>query len=427
MPVSYSSSTESSNAEGEVGQCAKGVLGSLCTEVKCSIDWLTGLSVADGEMYTAGYDGTASVVCKKVGRVKKQLSCKSPVMCVAFFSSSNRRRILTGDSEGTLTIWNHTYNKISEIELGKATSLATWDGRAYITSGKTVNCVDIEKAVLETSVVTQCTNNIIIIEEGVIYTGGDGMVVSSFAAIHGEGEKMRLLRTFKGMSSSVLSLAGSKTMLAAGGYDGHIKAWNLITGASMLTLKAHSSFVSSLAFTSTGLELWSGSGDGFIKSWEVNSGQCSLLIDTKAEITSIHLEEFAGKIFSSNRSGSVKSFYIRNTCAGIESSAMSDSAPSSMCTQACRKIAAQEYQQAHALFQHHLEEIQGSFTAKLDVMRAEKDALSIENKRLHDIIRKLTLENQRLLNTHSITPVLPADGEAEYTHDLDDIDSEMVA
>eukprot|EP01064_Diplonema_japonicum_P020990 TRINITY_DN3053_c1_g4_i1.p1 TRINITY_DN3053_c1_g4~~TRINITY_DN3053_c1_g4_i1.p1 ORF type:complete len:443 (+),score=64.88 TRINITY_DN3053_c1_g4_i1:83-1330(+) len=388
MPLSYSSSTESLAED-----TTKHTIGTLSDEVKCTSDWITGLAVSGNNLFASGYDGNGVILSGKQGRVTGTLRCGSAALCVAHFGG----RILTGDTNGNLKIWGHDNTLIKSLHLCDSgiKSIATWDGLAYATAGKAVFCVNINTCESEYTIQTSYSNNVIITEAAVLYTGGDAMSIKSYST---DGSKLRPMKSFKGMSSSVFSLAASKTILAAGGYDGYIKAWNLVTGAYFLSLKSHSSFVSGLQFASSGLELWSGSGDGYVKAWEVNSGSCSLIIDTASEITSIQLSEYSGKVHTANRSGTVKTFFIRNSVSG---SSVSDFTPL-QCTQTCKKIAEQEHAEVQAAFQTQLAAMQDSCLAKLDVLKAEKDEVAFENKRLHAVIKNLLIENQRLQNSGTL-------------------------
>jgi WD40 repeat protein len=56
--------------------------------------------------------------------------------------------------------------------------------------------------------------------------------------------------------------------LASGGVDGAVRVWDLERGQELLTLRGHTSFVSSLAFTPNGQKLVSSSDDGLVRVWD---------------------------------------------------------------------------------------------------------------------------------------------------------------
>ena len=55
--------------------------------------------------------------------------------------------------------------------------------------------------------------------------------------------------------------------LASGSDDNTVRVWDTVSGACLLTLAGHTSYVSSLAVLPDG-ELASGSGDDTVRIWE---------------------------------------------------------------------------------------------------------------------------------------------------------------
>jgi WD40 repeat protein len=84
----------------------------------------------------------------------------------------------------------------------------------------------------------------------------------------------KLLQTLKGHSSWVNSVAYSPDgqTVASGSWDKTIKLWNVKTGNLLQTLKGHSSSVNSVAYSPDGQTLASGNGDKTIKLWNVKTG-----------------------------------------------------------------------------------------------------------------------------------------------------------
>ncbi|MFM6270296.1 MAG: WD40 repeat domain-containing protein, partial [Dolichospermum sp.] len=83
-----------------------------------------------------------------------------------------------------------------------------------------------------------------------------------------------LLQTLKGHSNWVWSVAYSPDgqTVASGSDDNTIKLWNVNTGNLLQTLKGHSELVSSVAYSPDGQTVASGSLDKTIKLWNVNTG-----------------------------------------------------------------------------------------------------------------------------------------------------------
>jgi len=86
--------------------------------------------------------------------------------------------------------------------------------------------------------------------------------------------------TLRGHSDWVRSVAFSpdSKRLASGCGDKTIKIWDALAGGELLTLKGHSGEVSSVAFSPDGKLLASGSYDGSIKLWDAASGKELLTI-----------------------------------------------------------------------------------------------------------------------------------------------------
>jgi WD40 repeat protein len=93
-----------------------------------------------------------------------------------------------------------------------------------------------------------------------------GLLLSPLSA-----QEPKLQDTLKGHTNWVMSVAFSpdgKT-LASASVDQTIKLWDVATGKEQATLKGHTEVVFSVAFSPDGKRLASGSKDGTIKLWDV--------------------------------------------------------------------------------------------------------------------------------------------------------------
>ena len=86
----------------------------------------------------------------------------------------------------------------------------------------------------------------------------------------------KLLKTLKGHSSWVNSVAYSPdgTKIISGSTDGTVKIWDANTGQCLKTLEGHSYSVNSVAYSPDGTKIISCSEDKTIKIWNANTGQC---------------------------------------------------------------------------------------------------------------------------------------------------------
>jgi len=91
---------------------------------------------------------------------------------------------------------------------------------------------------------------------------------------HDATTKWRLRQTLKSHSSWVLSVAFSpdSTVLASGS-DTTVQLWDVATGQLQQTLEGHSSRVCLVAFSPDSTVLASGSGDATVRLWDVVTGQ----------------------------------------------------------------------------------------------------------------------------------------------------------
>jgi WD40 repeat protein len=100
-------------------------------------------------------------------------------------------------------------------------------------------------------------------------TAGSTVVTSeAFAWFYDESEPLVVL---------------DRPTLASGSQDNTIKLWNANTGKCLRTLKRHTKYVNSVAFSPDGRTLASGSNDNTIKLWNANTGKCLRTLQGHAE------------------------------------------------------------------------------------------------------------------------------------------------
>ena len=85
----------------------------------------------------------------------------------------------------------------------------------------------------------------------------------------------RQIATLKGHTNWVRSVAFSQdgTLLASGSNDGMIRLWDVMAREQIATLKGYTNWVRSVAFSPNGTMLASGSGDRTVKLWDVATRQ----------------------------------------------------------------------------------------------------------------------------------------------------------
>jgi WD40 repeat protein len=126
----------------------------------------------------------------------------------------------------------------------------------------------------------------------------------------------RELLTFKGHTAAVVSVAFSPdgTRLASSsshpnsigsnsdrGGPGEVKVWDAQTGRELLTLKGHSRFVNSVAFSPDGMRLATLSRDNTVKVWNAQTGQEILTLKVRAFIAgSVAFSPDGKRLASSN-------------------------------------------------------------------------------------------------------------------------------
>lgn len=102
-------------------------------------------------------------------------------------------------------------------------------------------------------------------------------------------------------------IAWSRTgLLAAGGFDGNIRIWNLSTGQWLRSLQGHHGSVYSVAWDPQSGSLASGSADGSTRIWDVTSGICEHVFELHAgSVFGLAWSPASGMIAGGTDSGTV--------------------------------------------------------------------------------------------------------------------------
>jgi eukaryotic-like serine/threonine-protein kinase len=111
------------------------------------------------------------------------------------------------------------------------------------------------------------------------------------------------------MQSMCFSRDGER--LASGGRtlgkSGEVKVWDAQTGRETLTLKGHTSAVSSVAFSADGKLIVSGSQDKTVKVWDAQTGQETLTLKGHTgAVSSVAFSADGNRIASGSEDKTVK-------------------------------------------------------------------------------------------------------------------------
>ena len=129
-----------------------------------------------------------------------------------------------------------------------------------------------------------------------------------------EVETERLLRTIRAHTGYVLSVAYSREgdALASGAMDGAVHIWHAKTGRLLRTLGQHTGYVLSVSFSPDGAKLASGSADGAVRIWEVKTGRLLHRLEGHAGyIPSVAFSPDGAKLASGGVDGAVRIWEVK--------------------------------------------------------------------------------------------------------------------
>jgi WD40 repeat protein len=117
------------------------------------------------------------------------------------------------------------------------------------------------------------------------------------------------LQTLEGHSSWVTSVAFSSDSgrLASASYDSTVKIWDTSSGECLQTLEGHSGEVWSVAFSPDSGRLVSASEDKTVKIWDASSGECLQTLEGHSGgVTSVAFSSDSGQLASASNDSTVK-------------------------------------------------------------------------------------------------------------------------
>ncbi len=109
-----------------------------------------------------------------------------------------------------------------------------------------------------------------------------------------------------------MALSADGRRVVSGSGDNTLKLWDLESGAELMTLAGHTSFVAAVALSSDGRRALSGSYDTTLKVWDVDAGEPVAAFFGEGRITSVQLAADRKTVVAGDASGAVHFLRLEN-------------------------------------------------------------------------------------------------------------------
>jgi len=234
------------------------------------------------------------------------------------------------------------------------------------------------------------------VDGGLLHSGADDNTIRTW-----DLNSRRVRQVFKGHSSAVMSLAVTKQMLFSGAYGGCIRGWKRSSGQKIISFEAHKGSVSCLHCLDG--TLYSAGADGCVAAWAATTGIPLYRLQAHSQAVTQFVVDASGDLFTASRDGKVKFW---RGAGEHEESSDSDTLTTVGHSGVGRQFALeQKHKEEVDELQQEIRRRDALHAAQLQAMEGEKQRLLHENGQLLQMLRDLTLQNQRLLNAVPRTPV----------------------